>query len=782
MEETVNISRRNFTIGAAWGIGGVLIGLGTTGEILAQIQKFDSEKQAFALEPNIWIEIRKDSTVVITIPRSELGQGVRTSLSMLVAEELDADWGKIQPINAVGDAKYGDQSTGGSTSIRVFWNTLRTAGAQARLMLVAAAAQIWNIKESDCTTDKGAVYEKNGSRSLSYGELIDKASTLPIPPISSVKLKSPSEFKIIGKTKWHIDNPDIVTGKAKYSSDYKFDGMKYAVVVRPPEIGGSLKSFSDEQAKSIKGYIAAYKIPEGVAVVAESTYIAMQAAVEIDAVWNPGPISQKSSAQITDELTQTLGTLPNLPASTDKFIESIYEVPLLAHNTMEPMNSFAYYHDNKCEVWTRTQNPQSARSTVANAVSLPQADVTVNVMLSGGGFGRMHNNDFVGMAARISKLSGYPIKLQYTKSDCIKNDYYRPMSIHSLKTGIDKDKKITGWIHKVASQGSVSATNPFYNVPNIQNLSSSKNYSIPTGPWRSVNNTQLIYVNESMLDELAILSGADPLQFRLNLATNSRFKNVLQLAAEKADWTKPLPENWGRGIAGFIGYDGYSAHVVEVSISNIGVLKIERIVAVVDCGIAINPGNIQAQFMGAAIDALSTSIKDEITVKNGQIEQSGFHDFRWFTMEESPKIEVHIVPSAEPPAGIGELGFPSVTPALCNAIYDACGIRVRKLPIKHTSLITSIDELTSDGPLELNVYPNPVESVVNISITLAEPPAENVEITILDILGNEAFSLKKKFEGSTFKEQINLKELARGAYSLLIQLGNKKYIRKVIKN
>jgi CO/xanthine dehydrogenase Mo-binding subunit len=782
MDNNINISRRNFTIGAAWGLGGVVFGLGTAGELLANIQKFDAEKQAFALEPNIWLEIRKDNTVVITIPRTELGQGVRTSLSMLVAEELDADWEKIQPINAVGDAKYGNQSTGGSTSIRVFWSTLRTAGAQARLMLVAAAAQIWNISESNCYTDKSFVFEKNGSRSLSYGDLIDKASTLPIPPVASVKLKNPSEFKVIGKTKWHIDNPDIVTGKAKYSSDYKYDGMKYAVVLRSPEVGGSLKSFSDEQAKLVEGFIAAYKIPEGVAVVAESTYQAMKASEKIIAVWNPGPISQKSSSNITQELTQSLGTLPNLPAGTDKFIEALYEVPLLAHNTMEPMNAFAHYHDNKCEVWSMTQNPQTSRSTAASAVGLPESAVTANVLLNGGGFGRGHNNDFVGMAARISKLSGFPIKLQYTKSDCIKNDYYRPMSIHSLKTGIDKDKKITGWIHKVASQGSVSATNPFYNVPNIQNLTSTKNYSIPTGPWRSVNNTQLIFVNESMLDELAVLSGADPLQFRLNLTTNSRFKNVLQLAADKADWTKPLPENWGRGIAGFIGYDGFSAHVVEVSISKIGVLKIERIVAVVDCGIAINPGNIKAQFMGVAIDALSTSIKGEITVKNGQIEQSGFHDFRWFTMEESPKIEVNIVPSAEPPAGIGELGFPSVTPALCNAIFDACGIRVRKLPIKHTSLITSINENTSDGPLELNVYPNPVENIVNISLTASNQLADNLDLIIYDILGNKVLSLKRKFEGDTFKEQINMKEFSRGAYSLLVQLGNKKYIRKLIKN
>ncbi|OGU60124.1 MAG: hypothetical protein A2X64_01160, partial [Ignavibacteria bacterium GWF2_33_9] len=651
----------------------------------------------------------------------------------------------------------------------------------ARLMLVGAAAQIWGISENDCYTDKSFVFEKNGNRSLSYGDLIEKASTLPIPPVSSVKLKQPSEFKVIGKTKWHIDNPEIVTGKAKYSSDFKYDGMKYAVVLRSPEVGGTLKSFSDEQAKLVEGFIATYKIPEGVAVVAESTYLAMQAAEKITAVWNPGPISLKSSSDITQELIQSLGTLPNLPSGTDKFIEAIYEVPLLAHSTMEPMNAFAHYHNNKCEVWTMTQNPQVARTTAANAVALPESDVTVNVLFAGGGFGRMHNNDYVGMAARISKLSGFPIKLQYTKTDDIRNDYYRPMSIHSLKTGIDKDKKITGWIHKVASQGSVSATNPNYSIPNIQNLTSTKNYSIPTGPWRSVNNTQVIFVNESILDELAVLSGVDPLQFRLNLATNNRLRNVIQLVADKAEWSKPLPENWGRGIAGFVGYDGYSAHVVEVSVSKIGILKIERIVAALDCGIAINPGNIKSQFMGVAIDALSTSINGEITVKNGQIEQSGFHNFRWFTMEQAPPIEVHIVPSAESPAGIGELGFPSVTPALCNAIFDACGVRVRKLPIKYTSLITSINEPPAGDFSDLKIYPNPIENNVNIDLSFSNNDTNSFELIIYDILGNKVFSMKRNSLSNTYKEQISLKELGAGAYSLVIQTSNNKYIRKLIK-
>lgn len=687
MNDNVNIGRRRFAIGAAFGVGAIATGIFGAADLFSQIRGFDKNKNGFSLEANIWLEITEDNIVIITIPRSELGQGVRTSLSMITAEELDADWDKIKPINAVGDKKYGNQSTGGSTSIRVFWNTLRTAGAQVRMMLIAAAAKKWGIPESQCRTEKSFVYEIGGNRSAAYGDLIETASAIPIPDVSTVKLKDPIDFQIIGKTKWHIDNPKIVNGSAIYSSDFKYEGMKYAVAILPPEIGGSLKSFSDTKAKTLKGFFAAYKINEGIAVVADNTYLALKAANLIDAEWKSGPISNKSSDIITKELKAKIGNLPNLPANTTKELEFVYEVPLLAHATMEPMNSFAYYRQGKCEVWTMTQNPQKAKATVAEVLDLDESNVTVNVLLSGGGFGRGHNNDFVGIAAQISKVSGKPIKFLYTKYDDIKNDYYRPYSVHAIRAGIDKENKISGWIHKIISQGSVKPTNPQYEIPNIQNLHDSISYSIPNGPWRSVNNTQIVFANESMIDELAILANKDPLQFRLEMTSNPRLKKVIELAAEKADWGKKLPENHGRGIASFVGYDGFAAHVVEVSIDKNGNLKLVRVVAALDCGIAINPGNIEAQFMGGATDSLSTALKSEITIKDGKIVQSGFHDFEWLTMKESPKIDVHIVPSAESPSGIGELGVPSVTPALCNAIYDACGVRVRRLPIKHTPLV-----------------------------------------------------------------------------------------------
>ncbi len=371
--------------------------------------------------------------------------------------------------------------------------------------------------------------------------------------------------------------------------------------------------------------------------------------------------------------------------------------------------------------------------------------------------------------------------LQYTKSDDIKKDYYRPMSIHALKAGLDKDGNITGWIHKVVSQGDVGAFNPPYTFGNIQNLKESLPYSIPTGAWRSVESTQVVFANESMIDELAAAANKDPLQFRLKMTGNKRLRDVLQLAADKAGWGTQLPANRGRGIACYTGYGGYAAHVVEVAVEEPGIVKVLRVVAAVDCGTAINPGNIEAQFMGAAIDALSTALKAEITILNGRIEQSGFHNFEWLTMQESPKIEVNIAPSGDSPSGIGELGFPSVSPALCNAIFDAIGIRVRRLPVKHTNLLTGVRENINTGKVKINAYPEPFAGSFTLEI---EPDLQIqgiADVNIVDITGKSVYSFSENYDGSKLSRLINLGDISSGPYFILVTIANNTFSRRIIK-
>lgn len=781
MNEKNNISRRRFIFGSALTFAGIVTGFAASDKALAElIIAEDGNNKIMSFTPSVWVEITKDNELIVTIARSELGQGVRTSFSMIVAEELDADWDLVRVRNAEGDSKYGNQSTGGSTSIRTFWQPLRIAGAQAKKMLISAASLIWGIPESNCYSEKSFVYEKDGNRKLSYGELVDKALTLPVPPANSITLKKFTEFKILGKTKWNYDEPDIVQGKAKYGSDFRIEGMKYAVILRCPYVSGSLQSFDDKDALKVKSVLGVYQLSEGIAVVAENSFAALEGRNALKATWKNN--SDFSSEDIRKEWIDRIGTLPNLPANTSKFIEGIYEVPFLAHTTMEPMSAFAKFSDGKCEIWAGTQNPQTARTGVANALGVSYANVRVNVMLSGGGFGRRHDNDYIVMAAKISKASGYPVLFFYTKEDDIKNDDYRPASIHAVKAGITSDGKPSGWIQKVVSQGDVSPNNPIYDIPNITNQTASRSYGMRSGPWRSVDYTQNIFVNESLMDELAHLAGKDPYLFRYELARDTRLKNVLKLVAEKSNWGSNLPKGWGRGIAAFVGYGAYIAHVVDVSVSEEGKLKIHKVYAVVDPGFAINPGNVKNQIMGAAIDAFSTALNTEITVKNGEIQQSGFNNFRWLTMEDVPDFDIDVINTSETPSGMGEVGFPSVTPALCNAIFDATGIRIRKLPIAYTSLISNVEKKTSiDNNVEFEAIPTPFESSFKLIIKLKRLNQPKLDITIIDILGKKILETAIELSGSRYYGEFNLPSVVSGTYYVLFSDGIDSYSYPIMK-
>lgn len=781
MESTVDNSRRRFIFGTAVTLAGVIYGFPFNNKALAELIVLDKEGKIFGLAPSIWVEITKENVVIVTVARSEIGQGVRTTFAMIVAEELDADWNKVTPISAEGDSKYGNQSTGGSTSVRSFWQTLRRAGAQARQLLINAAAQIWGISPEKCYTENSYVYEKDGSRKLSYGELIDTAIQLPIPPADSVKLKSVSEFKLLGKPQKNLDELLFVTGKAVFGSDFRLPGTKYAVILRCPYIGGSLASFDDTEARKVKGVLGVYNISEGLAVVAENSWAALKGRDALKVSWNSGPNINLSSEQIFVKFRSLIGTIPELPTTTVKKLEEVYEVPFLAHTTMEPMSAFAHFNNGKCEVWAGTQDPQAAINMVASALGINKNNVKVKVLFSGGGFGRRLNNDFVVIAAKISKISGYPILFFYTKADDIKFDYYRPASVHAVKAGIDSQGKPTGFFHKVISQGDVSFVEPHYTISN-QNSTASHHFGVRTGPWRSVDYTQNIFVVESVIDELAYLAGKDPLEFRLGLTSNSKLQNVLRQVAKNSNWGNSLPKGWGRGIAAFVGYGAYIAHVIEVSVSTEGFLKIQKVYAVVDPGFPLNPENIKNQIMGAATDALSTALNTEITIQEGQIQQSGFHNFRWLRIDETPDFHIEVLTTSDFPSGMGEVGFPSVTPALCNAIFNATGIRIRKLPLGKIPLLRIDEEFYNRENFRFNAYPNPFETRVRIELGLKEEVKQEIQLKIFDFLGKIVFSPKLKYDGSKFFADLNFEDLPAAVYYVVVYIGNDKLSFPIVKS
>ncbi|MBM2815097.1 MAG: molybdopterin-binding xanthine dehydrogenase [Ignavibacteria bacterium] len=776
---STNFARREFILGISATSAGVLIGLVNPFSGTAKLFAGD-EKKFLEFIPNIWLEVKKDNTIVVTCSYSELGQGARTTTPIIIADEMDAEWEMVKVVQALADTKYDSQSTAGSTSGRSSLNTLRQAGATARTMLITAAAQTWGIAESACKAQLGYIIETAGSRKLSFGELVDKAATLPVPNANQVKQKDPKDFIYMTKGKHPIDTADIITGKAKYGIDAIVPGMKYAAVAMPPAIGASVSTYDDTQTKAIPGVIKTIKFSNYIAVIADNTYAAFMGVEALKVNWNMGSNANLNSAQITKSLTDKIGTLPSLPTNTAKTIEAQYSVPYLAHAPMEPMNCTVHLQGSKCEVWVSTQNSQGVQSTVASAVGLSSANVIVHTNLSGGAFGRRNGTDDAQKAAQVAKQAGVPIQLVYSRKDDIRNGYYRPASIHALKAGLDASGKITGWIHKGVFAGSPGVSSPSYSIPNIQNLNDSGITVIPTGAWRSVSASQVVFANESFIDELAIAAGIDPLDFRLSIA-GTRIKTVLNELKLRSDWTKPLPKGSGRGVAVFSGWSGYAGHVVEVTIDSAGKIKVDRVIAVCDVGFAINPIAIESQMMGNVIDGLSTALIAEITIDKGIAVQSGYSSYKWLRIGDSPKMEIYILQSGGFTSGVGELGFPTVSPALCNAIYNACGIRVRSLPISHTPLVTDVEDKENFSN-ELSLYPNPFTDELNIRIGSDDGSPTFLNIEIHDILGSTVF--QRSFAGNLsggIIHKLNLNELASGVYFVNLSAGNKIFKGRAIK-
>jgi isoquinoline 1-oxidoreductase subunit beta len=707
--ECINESRRHFLkIGAVAG-GGLLIGFHLPLANRAGV----AEAAASEFVLNAWIRIDADDTVTLRVASSEMGQGVYTAIPMLLAEELECDWARIKVEMAPADKAYtnpliGQQLTGGSTAVRAFWTPLRQAGATGRELLIRAAAQTWKVKDDECRAENGAVVHKASQRKARYGELAAKAATLPVP--TEVFLKEPSEFKLIGKSTARLDTPRKVNGSAVFGMDVKLPGLLTAVVARCPVFGGKLKKFDATKAKSIAGVRQVLAIQSGVAVVADSFWAAKQGRDALVLEWDEGANAKQNSAGIRTQLEQALKT-PGTGARHDgdttkafkaatKRIEAVYEVPYLAHACMEPMNCTALVKPDSCELWVPTQGQTGAQLVASKITGLPPEKVKVNTTFLGGGFGRRSEQDFVSEAVQLAKATGAPVKLVWTREDDMQHDYYRPATLNRLSAALDKQGKPIAWRHEMAGASIFArvfpnsikdgidrtsvegAANLPYAIPSLQVSWAMENGAVPVGFWRSVGSSQNAFITECFLDELAATAGKDPYEYRRALLVkHPRHLGVLELAANKAGWDKPLPSGRTRGIAVAEAFGSYCAQVAEVTVER-GQVRVQRVVCAIDCGMVVNPDTIVAQMESGIVYGLTAALKGEITIQDGRVVQSNFHDYPLLRLDEMPEIEVHIVKSAEHPGGVGEPGTPPIAPAVANAVFAATGKPVRKLPIR----------------------------------------------------------------------------------------------------
>jgi isoquinoline 1-oxidoreductase beta subunit len=665
--------------------------------------------------PNAYLRITQDNKITIVVARSEMGQGVRTALPMILAEELEADWKQIEIEQAGASTLYGDQTTGGSASVRTTWDPMRKAGAAAREMLISAAALTWGVSRSTCAAQQGNILHGASKRQLSYGELAAKASTLPIP--TDVPLKQSKDYKIVGQRLARVDTPGKVKGEAVFGIDFRMPGMKYALLSRCPTIGGKMLSFDDEESKKISGVSYVGKISDtAVAVVADSVWGAMEGRRVLNVNWDDGPNKDLNTAAVMEALKQTaakkgasLYSVGDVAKATGRRISAEYQLPFMAHAPMEPGNCTANYSGTACELWAPTQVPQDCRDSVAQAVGLDPDQVKVNVTLMGGGFGRRLEHDYAVEAALVSKAMAGPVKVIWTREDDMRFSTYRPASLHQLSAVLDGAGWPVAFTHRIIApsisgqkgQPGPNGVDPdlpdeaafVYGLPNVSLEYVLAETAVPLGWMRSVYALQAGFASESFIDELAAAAGKDPLEYRLHMLEKdqdiqyftatwrtARMRGVLQLAAEKAGWKNPLPAGRFRGIACFGCFSSYVAEVVEISMEN-DVPRVHRVVAAVDCGQVVNPSIVEQQIPGGVVYALSNALRAKITIEKGRVVQGNFDDYAPLRMNEVPVVEVYAVPSAEAPTGIGEPSVPPLAPALCNAIYAATRKRIRALPI-----------------------------------------------------------------------------------------------------
>ena len=742
-----NVSRRGFLKGV--GIASSSLVLSVSFETAVAASKDDSDM----FQPDVFVSMDKSGRVTIICHRSEMGQGIRSTLPLLVADELDADWQRVTVEQAIGDAKYGSQNTDGSRSVRKNYVKLKQAGAMMKSMLISAAAQVWKVKPSLISTKNHQVLLKGSSQKLDYAELVEIASKLKVPPRENLKLKQESEQNLIGKEDIKLlDGKLIATGKTTFGYDVQLEGMKIAVIARPPVVFGKVKSYDATETLKVKGVQkvvelpaltppAAFRMLGGIAVIADNTYAALKGREKLKIQWDHGANASydskkqeslfRESLKTPTSVVRKRGDFDGSYATSSKKLEAEYYVGALTHAPMEPPAATARVNGDEIEVWACTQTPQSAQRTVMGLLQIPQekaSSVKINVTLLGGGFGRKSKPDFIAEAAFLAHQTKQPIKVLWTREDEVQHGYYHSASLQKLQGSFDEKGKVNTWHHsmvnhpigatfdpsaKTAGSAELGQGDMMFDIPNILVDLGDTETHYRIGWVRSVTNINNAFAACSFADELAHAAGVDPKEFLLDLigkdqhvnfekdgykygnygeplgqypADTARLKNVVKLAAEKANWGKKLPKGHGMGIAAHRSFCSYVATVVEVSM-NKGKVKIEAIHSAVDIGKVLNPDRVRSQMEGAAIFSATLAFYGDITAKNGIVEQSNFHDYQMARINQIPDIHTHLVKSDALPTGIGEPGVPPFAPALCNAIFAATGKRYRRLPLNQFGII-----------------------------------------------------------------------------------------------
>jgi isoquinoline 1-oxidoreductase beta subunit len=672
---------------------------------------------------NAFVQISNDGAVTIMSKNPEIGQGIKTMLPMLIAEELDVDWARVRIEQALSEpARYGVQFAGGSRATPLNWEPLRRVGAAGRQMLISAAAQIWSVPVAECATESGTVIHVPTKRSFHYGRLAPVAATLAAPDLTQVVLKDPKSFKIIGKSCAGVDSPLVVTGKPLFGIDVTVPGMRYAVFVKSPVFGGTVVSANLDAVKAQAGVLDAFIVSggavfnglgNGVAIVGVNWWLVDKARASLQVVWDEGATAAQSSAGFARRALELSTQVPGAKLAADgdvaqalgesaKTLAAAYSYPFLSHATLEPQNCTAHFHDGKVEIWAPTQNPDAGRKIVAATLGLTEADITIHMSRCGGGFGRRLMNDYMVEAAWISKQAAAPVKLLWSRQDDVQHDFYRPAGFHFFKAGLDGAGKLQAFSDhfvsfgengKAAPSAGMSANEfPAKFVANLELGISFMPLGVPTGPLRAPGSNGLAFVFQSFIDEIAHAAAQDPLQYRIDLLgerrqvgafDTGRMIDVLALVRDKSGWPRRKPaKGSGMGVAFYYSHLGYFAEVVHATLAAGGKITVDKVWVAADVGShIINPTGAENQVQGGALDGIGEALGQAITLENGRVTQSNFNDFLLLRMNQAPPVEVHFLKTEHAPTGLGEPSLPPVLPALCNALFAATGVRIRSLPI-----------------------------------------------------------------------------------------------------